>query len=833
MQRSVSPVPILVSLLVCGLLLPPSLHAGGTPWPAFRGADGTGSASGVLPAGEGPLTFELIWQRDLGSGYSGVTVTDGALFTAAFGQETDHVVALDPATGEELWRAELGPSYAGHDGSHDGPIATPAVADGRVFMLGPHGELKAYDAGDGSVTWESHLVEDHGSEKPFYGFGSSPRVVDGKVILQIGGEDGSVAAFDAATGELAWRAVDDEIATQTPVLAELREREQIVVIGAKKVVGLDPDDGEILWSLEHHGERGGMGAYTSSPLPVSGNHVFLKHGNAASGVLALTAEDGEPTPVLVHQTKGMGRSYSPPSLWNDTVYGYTARFLSAADSVTGELLWRSREPGDGFLVAFDDHLAVLTKKGTLHLGAASRESWSEMARLELFDDLAWTPPSVAGSSLYVRSLGAVARVDLVRAAAPVELPTVEIPRQLDGLVADLATAREAGEETAPLVDAFWRDAEPPLVADAPDDDPTGDPMAPREIVFLWRGEAEAPAVAGDMIGMRREEPMHRLEGTDLWWWATELDPRARVSYVFVVNDEPVLDPSHARQRASTVLGPDMNWQRDEGLTMSWVALPHYPGLSGLETIEIPVEVPGREEGEVVERNLEVTVWLPPGYSPRDASDDADARYPVVYVQDPAAADVGRWPATLDDVVGRSVEPLIVVFLSPLRGPAWPTVLADQVVPAIDERYRTRPGRDARATVGMGFAANAALNSVFARHETFGVLGVQSLYSLEQLLGMIRGALGEKDAESVPLRIYYEWGRWDLVSPHEEMNMREASRQVWDLLRERGWEPMGGEVWDATDWASWSRRTSVLLESLFPAEGDGPSPRLAKWTTAED
>ena len=38
-----------------------------------------------------------------------------------------------------------------------------------------------------------------------------------------------------------------------------------------------------------------------------------------------------------------------------------------------------------------------------------------------------------------------------------------------------------------------------------------------EVVFLWHGEARDVAVAGDMIGMRREERMFRLEGTDLWW----------------------------------------------------------------------------------------------------------------------------------------------------------------------------------------------------------------------------------------------------------------------------------------------------------------------------
>ncbi len=81
---------------------------------------------------------------------------------------------------------------------------------------------------------------------------------------------------------------------------------------------------------------------------------------------------------------------------------------------------------------------------------------------------------------------------------------------------------------------------------------------------------------------------------------------------------------------------------------------------------------------------------------------------------------------------------------------------------------------------------------------------------------------------MPLRIYLEWGRWDLISPHENMNMRAWAREAWNLRRDRGWEPVGGEVWDSTDWASWRNRTGVMFEALFPMEG--VEPDLAAWQT---
>jgi len=222
----------------------------------------------------------------------------------------------------------------------------------------------------------------------------------------------------------------------------------------------------------------------------------------------------------------------------------------------------------------------------------------------------------------------------------------------------------------------------------------------------------------------------------------------------------------------------------------------------------------------------VAVWLPPGY------DEGEASYPVLYVMHPEARTRGRWPETLDRVVGRSVEPVIVAFLDFPRAPGLRGSLAGQVVPAIDGRYRTRPERRSRALVGMGFPGFTATVLAFRHSELFGSLGLQSPFLLTG--GMqdgLREALGEQTAATAPLEIYFEWGRWDLHSPHEEMDFRDTARWVWELLRERGYAPTGGEVWDSTDFASWAHRTDLLLEALFPL-GDGAGAELGGWLTGE-
>jgi hypothetical protein len=49
---------------------------------------------------------------------------------------SDVIAAFDEQSGAELWRFAVEPTYRGHDGSHDGPMTTPLIHDGRVFGLG-------------------------------------------------------------------------------------------------------------------------------------------------------------------------------------------------------------------------------------------------------------------------------------------------------------------------------------------------------------------------------------------------------------------------------------------------------------------------------------------------------------------------------------------------------------------------------------------------------------------------------------------------------------------------------------------------------------------------
>ena len=51
--------------------------------------------------------------------------------------------------------------------------------------------------------------------------------------------------------------------------------------------------------------------------------------------------------------------------------------------------------------------------GSLHVARATPEEYDEVCALKIFDELVWSLPSFSDGSFFVRSLGELARVDVV------------------------------------------------------------------------------------------------------------------------------------------------------------------------------------------------------------------------------------------------------------------------------------------------------------------------------------------------------------------------------------------------------------------------------------
>ncbi len=243
----------------------------------------------------------LPWGYESGDYFTSSVVLDGT--RAVFGSRDGHVYAVDTQDGAIVW------TYA-----FDAQIwATPAIADGVVFVGGQDGTLYALSATDGALRWrfetEGHRLDTRDYVE-HYGYDrrtiqSSPTVHDGVVFF--GSRDGHLYAVEASSGDLRWRYHHDENSwsISSPVVAG-----RFVLGGSSDAHffhALDLSSGEEVWRFPTES------SVWSSPW-VSDEAVFF--GTGAGDVHALNWRTGDP---LWHLRLGSA-ILSSPSVAGSTIY---------------------------------------------------------------------------------------------------------------------------------------------------------------------------------------------------------------------------------------------------------------------------------------------------------------------------------------------------------------------------------------------------------------------------------------------------------------------------------------------------------------------------------
>jgi quinohemoprotein ethanol dehydrogenase len=149
----------------------------------------------------------LAWYADLKIGRAQEATPlfiDGVLYvTTAW----SNVHAYDARTGQPLWIYDAKvPRDWGSRACCDVVNRGAAAWNGKIFVGTIDGRLLAIDAATGTLAWEADTLV---RRDVAYTITGAPRVVKGKVIIGNGGAEygvrGYVSAYDAETGELAWR----------------------------------------------------------------------------------------------------------------------------------------------------------------------------------------------------------------------------------------------------------------------------------------------------------------------------------------------------------------------------------------------------------------------------------------------------------------------------------------------------------------------------------------------------------------------------------------------------------------------------------------------------
>ena len=400
-----------------GPLLPGQGDPGtqGADWPQLLGPNRDGTADGAMLTQRwlesGPPTP---WTKPVGEGFAGpVVVGDRLIVFHRVGNE-EIVAALDTSTGESVWSTAYPTSYRDDFGFDEGPRATPTVADGRIFTFGAQGVLQALDLETGERLWSIDTHRRFGVRKGFFGAACAPLVDKGRVMVNVGGRNGTgIVAFDAATGEVLWTATDHGASYSAGVMATIGGIRRALFFTRSGLVDVDPESGRVRAEFPWR-SRSGSSVNAATPL-VIGERVFISASYGTGAALLEVGAEGF-APVW-SSDDALTNHYATSVRYRGYLYGYHGRqeyrpALRAVELATGTVAWSEERFGGGTILVAGDRLLILRENGELILAAASPESFQPLARARILGGTVRAYPALAGGVLYARNDRELVAVDL-------------------------------------------------------------------------------------------------------------------------------------------------------------------------------------------------------------------------------------------------------------------------------------------------------------------------------------------------------------------------------------------------------------------------------------
>lgn len=766
-------------------------------WTHARGSEG-GTA---LVDGQGDISLAPDWIVPLGSGYSGIVVVgDRAVTAFADGNGSDVLAAFDTASGRELWRYRLDDTFEGHGGSQDGPIGTPTLADGVVYMTGPNGPFAAIGLADGKEIWRRHLVEDWNAELPEYGFSATPLVVGDQVILEAGiPAKGAVHGFDRATGALLWSAIDDSVGYQSPIYASIGGSEQIVAVTDNFVAGLEPGSGRRLWRVRHSEDNEDG---TAQPV-VTADGVLVTFWNEPAKLVRVSRRSddngGAWSAEVGWVSTSFARSYAVPAVHGGHIFGFRGGILHAVDAATGDLVWRSRAPGGRSVSKVGEHLLFLDRRGEVVVGEPVADGWREVARTRALGVDAYTPVSFADGRLFARNLKSLAAVSVVQRSggrAVVANSSVETADWLR--IVDTETLEDLSPEAA-LAEAVRQRESPWLKG--------------RRALVSYVGEAEDVSIAGDFLDFG-VQPLERLEGTDVWIRVVELPSAGAWDYRMVIDyGDPIVDPRNPN--TVDIGGSARSWLASAGWEPSpWVKAPEGAEADDRASgEEVMLELESEARGDT----RQIRVHLPASYEA-----DVERSFPLLVVTNGEEAyQAGLATAAERLAAAGEIDPVVIAFV-PFTGwqergftatPDFGKLLTAELIPRLAAEFRVAQDRDGRAIWGPRTGAHAALSAALQVPETYSRAVIQDLQTWNESEDHFRSLLSDPVADP-ETELIFGWSETGITSPTLGRSSHDDRQWLTETLTARGMLFTSEVIPGGSGWINWQARIADVLRLLY-------------------
>ncbi len=335
------------------------------------------------------------------------------------------------------------------------------------------------------------------------------------------------------------------------------------------------------------------------------------------------------------------------------------------------------------------------------------------------------------------------------------------------------------------------------------------------VTFVFRGEADAVFLHIWISGLDTAQPFQPVAGKGLWAATIDLPPGSRIEYKFEVerhgHREFIVDP-HNPVLAHDPFGANSVCQGWGYERPDWTVENNESRRGRMESLAV--------NSEVFRGPRAVDVYLPANF--RD-----NRRYPLLVVHD--GMDYRNFAAlqtVLDNLVHRlEIPPLIAVMSqSPDRLKEYAgndrhaDFLAEELLPAIAERYPLENTPGTRALMGASFGGVASLHAAWRHPGVWGKLLLQSgSFAFSDIGRHRRGpvfdpvvrfmnAFREKPGRPAE-RMYLSCGIYE--------SLIYENRSLLPKLQAQGIDVTLEEARDAHNWENWRDRLRNGLSWLFP------------------
>lgn len=229
----------------------------------------------------------------VGKGYSQPVVSNNIIYVTGIKSDTHDILSAFDMQGKLLWESEYGPAW---DRSYPETRSTPTIENNRIYLIGGQGMVSCLDAKTGEIIWQKDAHTKYGGEFHRWGVSESVLLTEKAAFYTTGGEETTVVAINKNDGSLLWKteSLGGERAYASPLLIERGGLKIILAQTANHLIGINADNGEILWDFDMvplHQGRQGSGAHNNTPLYKDGE-IFVTNGYDRLAVMFSLSADG-------------------------------------------------------------------------------------------------------------------------------------------------------------------------------------------------------------------------------------------------------------------------------------------------------------------------------------------------------------------------------------------------------------------------------------------------------------------------------------------------------------------------------------------------------------